>query len=106
MRTSVASGVAITSSVLSLSSFTAFCGVGLCLRCFLGGRVVSVCVYPDCHSKPNRGHVMCLAHWRSLPRDLQAAAQERIHGWHNLGAAREYLALSLRRIAKGARYDG
>ncbi len=51
------------------------------------------CVFPDCDATVKTPHVTCVAHWRSLPPRIQAAVQERIRGWKDTGAAREFVVL-------------
>jgi|GEM_PF-837427 len=38
------------------------------------------CDAPGCREKVRRGHLMCLHHWRRLPRPLKQAIRE---GWIN-----------------------
>lgn len=65
---------------------------------------MALCCFPDCREKVTTPHVTCGAHWRGLPPQVKAAAQERIRGWRKPEAAREFIAMWLKTSnAKGAR---
>ncbi|PKP93163.1 MAG: hypothetical protein CVT77_06430 [Alphaproteobacteria bacterium HGW-Alphaproteobacteria-16] len=38
---------------------------------WVGGAGTAKCAAPGCQMQADRGHLMCLTHWRALPRELQ-----------------------------------
>jgi hypothetical protein len=50
-----------------------------------------VCCVPDCVSKVDGGRICCLYHWRAIPPRVRVAAQERLRGWKDTGAARGFV---------------
>ena len=50
------------------------------------------CSAPGCEAAIKAPHICCIAHWRELPPRVQAALQERIHGWKDKDAALVFLA--------------
>lgn len=62
--------------------------------------MIRTCMVKTCGVPVGRRHVMCVRHWQSLPGDVQRAAQERINGWRDEGAARILLAPYARRFER------
>jgi hypothetical protein len=46
-----------------------------------------------CTEQVPSGRVCCVSDWRGLPPRVQAAVQERLRGWKNEGAAREFVQM-------------
>lgn len=61
------------------------------------------CVFPDCNLPMTGAHIACVDHWRSLPPRIRLEAQARIHGWRNIGAAREFVLYWLRSEKRAGR---
>jgi hypothetical protein len=49
-----------------------------------------ICMVPKCNVRIGEHHLMCVAHWRQLPKELKDELQKRLHGWSH-DAARECL---------------
>jgi len=52
---------------------------------------MAICCFPNCNTAVTNPHVTCPHHWYSLPSRVQVAVQERIRGWKDAGAAREFI---------------
>ncbi len=58
------------------------------------------CMAPGCHKRVEADHLCCLDHWWKLPPITQRGVSERLFGWMNAAAAREYLACYYARAGK------
>lgn len=52
---------------------------------------MQTCCFPNCQTTVEKNQATCLHHWYLLPPRVRGAVQERIRGWKNLGAAREFI---------------
>jgi len=53
--------------------------------------VTRKCMDPECQVQVSGNHLMCLPHWKEIPESVQKDVCERIFGWKNIAAAREFL---------------
>ena len=54
--------------------------------------VTRKCMDPACQVQVSGNHLMCLPHWKEIPESIQKEVSERLSGWKNIGAAREFLS--------------
>ena len=63
---------------------------------------MSKCIHKDCANRVSGSHIACLWCWKSFPDEIKAGIQERIKGWKNMNAAREFAANFLKTRKKDA----
>jgi len=51
------------------------------------------CACPGCEIPVKDSHVLCIDHFKALPRDVQKDVRERVNGWHAPNSARELVAI-------------
>ena len=59
-----------------------------------------VCMNPNCEAEIKPPHMLCVKHWASLPPRVKAAVSERLYGWKDNGAARDFLSTWFRSEGK------
>jgi hypothetical protein len=58
--------------------------------------IVRVCMKPGCETQVTPPHLLCVHCWHLLPKLAKTAVQERLRGWNDTAAAREYIAMHFR----------
>lgn len=50
------------------------------------------CMAPTCTKQVDEGRLTCRDCWSALPQTVQQRVCERLYGWKDFGAAREFLS--------------